>query len=437
MARNATGFLERVRREQGPIARVRFGRAGMVLLTHPDDVKHVLQDANRNYVRGTSIDMIRPMLGNGLPMSDPPFWLRQRRIMQPSFQRPRIGTMVTTMNRVARRHLDPLRDGDTRRAHDVMLYIARDAIVETMFGEPLGRDLQALDEALLEIERYVMSHMLLPFTVPLWLPLPDNRRFRAAIATLERVVYGLIDQREAGGNRPGDLLDALMDGRDPETGERMSRRELRDEVMNIFFAGHETTANALTWATLALSNHPAVWARVRDEVDRVLGGREPAAEDIAKLEFTNAVVRETLRLYPAAWMFVRMAADDDVIRGYRIPKGTAVMLSPYVMHRNPEYWPDPERFDPERFVRDPSLGLGGVKNWAYLPFGGGPHVCIGNHFAMTEATIVLALLAQRGTLRAVHPERVKPRPAATLKVADGLPVRFEARRENRAQQGES
>jgi cytochrome P450 len=427
MARDAIGFLERVVRENGPIVRIPFGTGGMVLLAHPDDVKHVLLDANRNYIRGNSIDMIRPMLGNGLPMSDPPFWLRQRRIMQPSFSRQRVGTMVDTMNRVAKRHLDRLRDGEKLRAHDLMLYIARDAIVETMFSDQLGSDLAALDDALLEIEKYVVSHMLLPVRIPLWLPLPDNRRFQRAIATLERVVYGLIAKREAGGVRPGDLLDALMDGRDPESGETMSRRELRDEVMNIFFAGHETTANALTWVAHMLSAHPAIAQRVRGEVDGVLEGREPRMEDVARLEYTSAVVRETLRLYPPAWMFVRLAADDDVIRGYRIPKGTAVMLSPYVMHRQRAFWPEPERFDPDRFVRDPSLGMGAGKNWSYMPFGGGPHVCIGNHFAMTEAVVVVALLSQRGSLHVLHPSRVRPRPAATLKVADDLPVRFVAR----------
>lgn len=434
MVRDPIACLLGAVKEHGPLVRVRLGGGGMLVVAHPEDLEHVLQTHNRRYVRGHTVDRIRPMLGNGLPLSDGEFWLRQRRTMQPVFSRRRIATLVSRLAEVSRRYLAELRDGQELRTHYVMMRITRDVIVETMFSSSLGSEVAELDEALSTIEHYVARYGFLPFEVPLWLPTPDNVRFRRAIATLDRLIYRLIAERRAeaapaaaepGGGR--DLLDALLHARDPETGVGMSEVELRDEVMNIFFAGHETTANLLTWTVLELTRNPDVEARLQGEVDAVLGGREPEADDLPELPLVNAVLRETLRLHPAAWLFAREAAEDDELRGHAIAKGTAVTVFPYATHRLPEHWPEPERFDPDRFLRNPTIGLGGTKNWAYLPFGAGPHVCIGNHLAMAEATTVLATLYQRGRLHALHPNEAKPRAAATLHVADGLPARFDAR----------
>jgi cytochrome P450 len=335
--------------------------------------------------------------------------------------------MAAAMNEVAGRHLARLRDGEALDAHHLMLYVARDVILQTMFSEHLSSELAELDEALTEIDRFVQVRMLVPFEVPMSWPLPGNVRVKKAIATFDRVLYGIIDRRERSGARRGDLLDALMNARDEETGERMSKAELRDEVLHVFFAGHETSANALTWSTLALTQHPDAWAELRDEVDAVLGGREPGAEDVPKLVRTGMILREALRLYPPAWIFTREAAEDDAIRGYAIPRGTVIMISPLAMHRDPSLWPAPRRFDPDRFADDPTAAAAG-KSWAYLPFGGGPHLCIGNHFALMEVTIVLARLAQRGRIVALRPEEARPRGATALRVKGGLPSRFEARR---------
>jgi len=428
MALDAAGFLERIGAEKGPIVRIPFGPEGsMVMIKHPDDVRHVLQDAHKKYVRGRAGDFVRPIFGNGLAISDPPFWLRQRRIMQPSFARARIAEMAAGMNAVVERHLARLHDGEALDAHHLMLYIARDVILQTMFSEHLSSELAELDEALAAIDHFVKTRMLVPFKVPLSWPLPGNVRVKKAIATFDRVLYGIVSRRERSGARPGDLLDALMNARDEESGERMSKKELRDEVMHVFFAGHETAANALTWATLALTQHGDAWAALRSEVDAVLGGRAPEAEDVPKLVRTGMILRETLRLYPPAWIFTREAAEDDTIRGYAIPRGTVIMISPFAMHRDPSLWPAPRRFDPDRFADDPAA-LAAGKSWAYLPFGGGPHVCIGNHFALMEMTIVLARLAQRGRLVAREPERARPRGATALRVKGGLPARFEARK---------
>ncbi len=427
MARDPVSLALRLAREHGPLVRIPLGPGAMTLVAHPDDMRHVLQENHKNYVRGRSVDLVRPMLGNGLPLSDPPLWLRQRRIMQPAFGRARIAAMASVMTDVAVRWAERLEDRQELDTHDLMMRITRDVIVETMFGSSLGDDVPALDHALEVIERYVARYAFVPFKVPLWLPTPDNRAFRAAIATLDRLVKRMTRARRAAGEPRDDLLGALLSARDVETGETMPDAQLRDEIVNIFFAGHETTANALTWTTFLLSEHAEVRARMTAEIDNVLAGRAPGADDIARLPYTGAVLREALRLYPPAWMFARVAEADDSLRGHRIAAGDVLMIAPYVTHRLKEFWPDPDRFDPERFLRDPSLGIGGTKTFAYVPFGGGPHVCIGNHFAMSEALLVLAVLAQRVRLVVLRPDRVRPRASATLRVAGSLPVRVELR----------
>jgi cytochrome P450 len=416
LALDTVGLFLRAAREVGPL--VRLGRRGPILVAHPADLRHVLKDNARNYVRGHTVDRIRPLLGNGLPLSDGEPWLRRRRLMQPSFQRDRVDALVTTMSAVAGRHLDALVPGRRLLAHDLMRRIAQEVIVETMFSDSLGADTPALDQALNTIEDYVSRWGFIPLTPPRWLP--DQRRFQQAVATIDRVLQRIIAARR-GGEPGSDLLGGLL--RAQEGGAGLSDRELRDEAVNIFFAGHETTANALTWAVYLLHQHPAAQERLTAEVDQVLGGRAPTAADLRALPYTTAVVRETLRLYPSAWIFAREAVADDTLRDHAVPAGSVLLLSMLITHRMPDLWPDPMRFDPERFL-PPNQAPG---DYAYLPFGGGAHLCIGNHFALAEAAAVLAMLCQRGRLQVLRPEAVRPRASATLKVADGLPVTFARR----------
>ncbi len=432
--RDAPRFvLEQVQRYGTPL-RFPMGPLGMTVLSRPEEIRHVLLDHWRDYPRGRAVDLVRPMLGDGLPMADGDGWLRHRRTLQPAFGQARLEQMVPVLARVAERHAARLVPGARLRAHDVFMRLTLETVVETMFSDILDEVSPTLSGALHDIERYVGRYSLLPFAVPLGLPTPDNRRFRRAIAVLDAVVYDLIDRRRrhgAGGDVAGtdhaqDLLGALLAARDPETGAGLTDPELRDEVLNIFYAGHETTANALTWLTVLLDANPDVEARLRAELAGVLGGRTPAAADVPRLVYANAVVREALRLYPPAWIFARTAAVDDVISGILIPAGTVVIVSPYVTHRLPDLWPDPLRFDPERFIRDPSLGLGGSKSLAYIPFGAGPHQCIGNQLAVNQAIVALAAILPRVRLRVERPDRVRVRPTATLGVAGGLPVLVEA-----------
>jgi cytochrome P450 len=417
-------FILRSAREHGPLVRIPLGPRTLTLIAHPEDMRRVLQEDHENYLRGRVVDPIRPMLGESLPTTDGQVWRRKRRIMQPAFNRTRLNNLVGAMATVTARYVNEFREGQRLNASDLMMRLTRDVIVQTMFSDELGADTPALDLALADLEHYIARYTFVPFRVPLWLPTPDNFAFRRAIATLDRLVVRLVTARRKSVNKQGDLLDALLEARDAETGEAMSERELRDELVSIFFAGHETTANALTWTTYLISTHPEVFGRLREEADRVLGGRVPTAQDVLQLEYTTAVLREALRLYPPGWIFGRVAERDDVLRGYSIRKGDMLAISPLVTHRLPEFWPAPDRFDPERFVVDKS---GTNRDYSYLPFGSGPHMCIGSHFAMMEAAVALAMIVRHAQLVVEQPEKVQMRSTITLQVAGGLPVRVALR----------
>jgi cytochrome P450 len=423
MLRDAPGFVLRTAREIGPIFRIPLGPRTLTLIAHPEDLKQILLDDHKDFPRGSIADVMRPMLGDGLPLADAEVWRRKRRTMQPCFNKPRIAKLTSAMSAITKRYVDTLQDGQRFDCHELMMRVARDIIVETMLSNQLGSETSTLDAAFAELTRWVARYSFVPFTVPMWLPTPDNIAFKRARATFDRLIVGLIETRQKNGERHNDLLDALLEARD-EDGQPMSPSELRDEVAGLYFAGHETSANTLTWAFAMLAQHPDVFARVREEADRVLGDRDPTAEDVSKLDYIGCVVRETLRLYPAGWILGRTATRDTHLRGYPVRKGDFLGISPFVAQRLEESWPDPDRFDPERFAGDKSNGN---RNFTYLPFGAGPHMCIGIHLALVEMQIVLAMFARRAELVVEQPENVRMISKLTLQVKGGLPVQVKLR----------
>lgn len=424
MLRDAPGFVLRTARELGPIFRIPLGPRTLTVIAHPQDLKHVLQEDHKEYPRGKIFDVMRPMLGVSLPTADGEVWRRKRRIMQPGFNKPRIATLTRAMSEITKRYTGTLQDGSRFDCHELMTHLTRDIIVETMLSNQLGAETSTLDAAFAELNRWVARYSFVPFTVPMWLPTPDNLAFKRARATFDRLIVGLIETRQKSGERHDDLLDALLEARDEE-GKPMPPSELRDEVAGLYFAGHETSANTLTWAFAMLAQHPEVFARLREEADRVIGDREPTAEDVTKLDYTGCVVRETLRLYPAGWILGRTATRDANLRGYPVRQGDFLGISPFVAQRLAESWPDPDRFDPERFAGDKSNSN---RNFTYFPFGAGPHMCIGIHLALVEMQVVLAMFARRANLVVENPENVRMTSRLTLQVAGGLPVRVELRR---------
>jgi cytochrome P450 len=361
------------------------------------------------------------ILGNGLFTSDGDFWRRQRRLAQPAFHRRRVAAFGDLMTDATLAMLERWRPSMAQRQPlDVateFMHLTLEVATRALFSTSVERDVDAIGHAITTLLNEVTFRFTFPFYPPLKVPTPRNRRFLAARATLDDVIYGIIAERR---RRPGehdDLLALLMEARDEETGEGMSDKQLRDEVITLFVAGHETTANALTWASYLLSTHVAVARKLYAEVDEGLQGRIPTAADLPNLPYTRMVVDETLRLYPPAWITNRRAIQADTICGYRIPADAIVSISPYVTHRDPTLWDNPESFDPERFAPE----CAAVRpHYAYFPFGGGPRQCIGKGFALMEATLVLALLAQHYELHLVPGRRVETVAMATLRPRYGM-----------------
>jgi len=395
--RDPLAMLSWAAREYGDVARMEAWPLFTVhLLTHPDHIKHVLQDNNRNYWKGALIGRVKPLIGEGLFTSEGDFWRRQRRLAQPAFHRQRVESFAALMSAAGARMVE---DWETAAATgtpiDLMEHTSRAAlriVGQALFGIDLIGAAAEVGRNVLTALAFVSDEVFQIFPSPLIVPTPRNRRFRRARGALDRVVLDIIERRRRDGAGGDDLLAMMMEARDAETGEGMSDRQLRDEVMTFILAGHETTAVTLAWACLLLAQHPDVGAQVRGEVSSVLAGRAPTLADLPHLALTRRVIDETLRLYPPVAAIAREAYGPDEIDGYAIPAKSGVMMSPYVTHRHPAFWPDPERFDPERFTPENSATR---PRFAYFPFSGGPRLCIGNEFALMEAQILLATIAQR------------------------------------------
>jgi cytochrome P450 len=419
------GTLQRLAREHGDISTFRIGTQRLVLLNHPDHVEDMLITRARIFKKGRALERSKRLLGEGLLTSEGDFHLRQRRLAQASFHKQRIASYAATMVAHALKTSD-------RWRRDVVVDIAAEMnrLTLTIAGETLlasdvegdaGRVRDAMS-AVLEAFPITMS----PFSSVLTrLPLPTIRRYRRAQDELDRLIYRIIDERRARGGDRGDLLSMLLLARDEESdGGRMNDTQVRDEAMTIFLAGHETTANALTWTWYLLAQHPDVERRLHAEVDDVLTGAPASADDVPRLSYARMVLAESMRLYPPAWAIGRRALEDFTVGGYAIPKGTVMLVSQYLLHRDARFFPDPERFDPDRWL--PARQQGRPK-YAYFPFGAGTRVCIGEPFAWMEGILVLATLARRWRLELMETEPVGLKPAITLRPSRPIRMRLHGR----------
>lgn len=415
----------------GDVVRFSFGPSRALvlhLLRHPDHIKRVFVDCADRYSKRTpGVREASLLLGNGLLTSEGEFWLRQRRLIQPAFHRQRIHAFGEVMVRAG----DELVDAWLRRPRpdapiDVtreMMMVALRVVTETLLGTDQPVDAALVGEAFDVILDDIRGRLATIVPIPRSVPTRRNVRFNAAVAALNREVSRIIVARRKNGGGRDDLLSMLMAARDAETGASMTDEQLRDEVMTIFAAGHETTANALAWTFLSLSNHPEVRRRMRAEIDEVCGARLPTVADLPRLDFTSRVFQESMRLHPPAWAISRRAEQDDVIGGYVIPKDSLVLLSPYVTHRHPAFWENPEAFDPDRFAND---ALSKLPRFAYFPFGGGARLCIGSTFAMVEGTLLLATISRRVRLDWVPGQKIVPEPGITLRPGGGTEMRVVA-----------
>ncbi len=424
------GILADAARRHGPVVRFRYLNRSSVLLDGADEICHVLKRHSRNYRKSENYRPVKLVTGEGLLTSDGDLWRRQRRLIQPAFGRKRVEGLAALMVTRTERMLSRWEAAYLRSARPFNLFeqaieLTLAIACESLFGADIEGRVERVLGAQPVLGAYIDSRMGVYPRLPLWVPTPRTLRFRGARAELFRLIDSLVHQRRSVGGAHGDLLDMLLAATDEDTGRGMSPGQLRDEITTFFLAGSETTAIALSWTFWLLGNHPEAEKRLHEEVDRVLGGKMPIFEDVARLPYALRVVQEAMRLYPPAWIVSRAPIEDDEVGGYRVPARTTVLISPYVTHRNPRYWGRPEAFDPDRFAPAHSEGR---PEFAYFPFGGGPRKCIGDRFAMTEALLVLASIAARFRLRPVPGQRVRPNPLVSLRPAGGVHVTLEERR---------
>jgi len=417
--RDRLGFTARIAREFGDVARFTMGSQVLHLVSHPDLARHVLQTNNANYVKGVGLSHAKRWLGNGLVTSEGGDWARQRRLMQPVFQRARLADFA----RIVTDETAPVLERWHARARAGRIVdVARDmnrltlaVITRALFGTRIS-DPDAIGDAFTTALRDAMDRMTAIILLPEWLPFVGRRQFRRALAVLDANVYAIIAKLRGGETKGETLLTMISSARDgADTG--FTDEELRDQVLTLLLAGHETTAIALAWTFYLLSEHREAWRCLREETDRVLQNRTPSYDDLPRLTRTRMVLDEAMRLYPPVWLIPRRAVAPDVIGGYAIPAESEVLVSPYLIHRDARFWDRPDTFDPERFAPERAASR---RPFTYMPFGAGPRACIGNVFATMEAQLVLATIVQRFRLELVPGSPVVAEPLLTLRLRHGL-----------------
>ncbi len=435
MVRDPLGLFTKLHRDYGRVVRISLGGRRQYLVFQPEDVKHVLQENNRNYVRSPAFLTLKRFLGEGLLTSDGDFWRKQRRLAQPAFHRQKIALLAETMVQESASWVDELRRLDLSHPVNIsqsFMEVTMHIVCKTLFSTSVEGRLDKLSHSLELLNVLANKSLLSPFKVPRTWPTPNNIRYNRSRAQVDGLIYKFIHTRKQTGDRRDDLLDMLLYATDEDTGEGMSEQQLRDECVTLFTAGHETTAVSMGWLTYLLAQHPDVVARLRAEADAVLGnvpdnnesGSLPPVAAFRSMPYSLQVVQEALRLYPPAWAMSRMALSDDQIGPYRIPKGDTVIISPYLLHHDPTNWPDPDRFDPDRFAegRDKDRPA-----YAYLPFGGGPRLCIGNQFALMEMQILLTFFIRAFDFQLVNAAAIKPKPLITLRPNRPIQVKLTPR----------
>lgn len=424
-ARDQLVFLRELADQYGDVVALKFLGRPFFLVSHPDDVEAVLVKHARVMLRDEFIVVLERLLGKGLLTSDGELWKHQRKRMAQAFVPRRIRSYGEAMVRVTEAALRPWGDGQTINLHQEMSRVTMEVVADVLFGSGIGPDGVRTVRASMEIvNEYLANSPEAILKLPGWVPTPRNVAVNRAVKQVDELLYRIIARRR-GGEPQGDLLGTLLSAQDDE-GARMTDEQLRDEAITLFLAGHETTALLLAHTFYLLSKHPDVERRLSDEIASVLEGRRPTADDVRALPCAERVLKETMRLYPPAWTTGREAGEDVEIGGYVIPKGAQLLLSQWIVHRDPRWFPNPEGFDPDRWLPERARDL---PRFAYFPFGGGPRICIGNHFALMEATLILTLIVQRFRVELLPGQRLVLEPSVTLRQAGpGLRVRLVARK---------
>ncbi|APR79856.1 cytochrome P450 [Minicystis rosea] len=424
-ARDQLVLLRDLADRYGDVVEMKVLGRPFFLISHPDDIEAVLVKHARIMLRDEYAVVLERVLGKGLLTSDGDLWKRQRKLMSQAFVPKRIRSYGEAMVRVTDAALRPWHDGQAINLHQEISRVTMEVVADVLFGSGIDHeDVRTVREAMEIVNEFLANSPEAVLKLPAWVPTPRNVATVRAVKQLDELIYRIIQKRRAGEPRD-DLLGTLLAAQDDD-GTKMSDAQLRDEAITLFLAGHETTALALAHTFYLLSKHPDIERRLHAEIASVLGGRLPTADDVRALPYTERVLKEAMRLYPPAWTTGREVAEEVEIGGYVLPKGAQILTSQWVVHRDPRWFPNPEGFDPDRFAPERAKDL---PRFAYFPFGGGPRICIGNHFAMMEATLLLAVIVQRFRIELLPGQQLSLKPSVTLRQAGpGLRVRVRERK---------
>jgi cytochrome P450 len=419
---NIIGTVSRVAKKYPEMAEMRSPLFDFYLVSDPELIQEVLVTHHKNFVKGDFLQRTKKVFGEGLLTSEGDFHHRQRRLVQPAFSHARIAGYADVITTYTDRVLNSWKDGQILDIHEEMTRLTMAIVGKCLFNEDVEAESSNLSRSLTDIIEY-FNRLSSPFA---WLleKLPSNKRYSRAVERVDKMVYGMIEERRRTGEDPGDLLSMLLSARDPDGGE-MSEKQVRDEALILFAAGHETTANALSWTWYLITQNPQVEKKIRQEVDSLLGTRSPGFSDVPNLEYVTNVLTEGMRLYPPAWILTRQAIKDCTIGGYLIPSGTDVLMSQYVLHHNPRFFDSPEKFYPDRWTKEMRAKL---PRFAYFPFGGGPRSCVGEPFAWMEGALIIARMAQTWNLSLAQKTRVEMLPRITLRPKNGIKMKVTKRK---------
>ncbi|ARK30380.1 cytochrome P450 [Halalkalibacter krulwichiae] len=419
-------FLRKLSKQYEDVAHFRFGPFQKVyLISNPYLIKEVLVTKQKHFVKSRDLTILKPIIGEGLLTSEKDHHLKQRRLIQPSFRKTHITSYAEDMIKTTNNYINQWKDKEIRMISEDMMNITLGIITKTMFSMEFEESYDTIGQPIESVMTLAVKRMRSIIPTPLWIPTKVNRQYKNAINELNKEIYSIINKRRNSGQTTNDLLGILMDARDEKNGAGMPDQQLRDELMTIFLAGHETTANALSWTLFLLSQNPRVERKLNEEINNVLGDSELQPKHFMQLTYAQNIINESLRLYPPAYVIGRQVDKDVEIGNYFFKKGDMILLSQYAMHRNEKYFEEPDKFIPERF--DNNL-LSSLPPYTYFPFGGGPRVCIGNHFAIMEAVLVLVSILKRFRLTLAQPiSEIKHQPLITLRPKRGIQMLVEKR----------
>ena len=422
--RRPTEFLEEAA-NLGDVTRFKLGGQFAFFLNHPDLIRDLLVVSADKFIKGRALQRSKRLLGEGLLTSEGAAHLRQRRMIQPAFHRQRIAEYAKAMVFYGEQMAGVWKDGETLDIDREMMRLTLQIVGKTLFNSDVNDEADQVGKSMTTLIE-LFNYLMIPFSE--WLeklPLPQSRRFNHARDTLNSIIYKIINERRASGEDAGDLLSMLLMAQDEETGNGMTDEQIRDECLTLFLAGHETTANALTFTFYLLSQNPQVAENLHKELDEVLSGRSPSIEDYSKLKYTEAVLAETMRLYPPAWAIGRLAIEDHEFSGFEIPKKSLVLISPYITQRDARFWENADNFIPERWFSQ-SVKEAGQK-FIYFPFSRGVRSCIGESFAWTEGVLLIAILAQKWNFCLMPEQKIALNPLMTLRPKYGMKMQIEQR----------